>query len=238
MKLVFIGGGAHRVLAISRSTLALPEVLDAGEICLCDLNLARAEAMGRMLLKTPEQRRSGCRVTWTASLDEALPGASVVAVIMPATSAEFFDRAQGVSLRHGFISSDNVSPTGSLCAVSIAPVLLDLARRMERHCPDAWLINFVNPVAVISGMINNHTRIRALGVCAGFTNHLSDIPRLFGRDEEAPEIDVLVAGINHLSYIVKASWKDGDTRLLSQRAPITSRQRAMALTSLSRRSRI
>lgn len=210
MKLVFVGGGAHRVLAISRSTLALPGVLESGEICLCDLNFVRAEAMGRMLKQSPEFRASGCRITWTTSLDEALPGADVVAIIMPAAPKEFFLRARGRALHHGFISSDNVSPTGALCGVAVAPILMDLARRMERHCPEAWLLNFVNPVAVLSGMINNHTRIRCLGVCAGFTNHLWDIPRLFGRDEEASELHVETAGINHLSFILKGRWQNQD----------------------------
>ncbi|HEY9247901.1 MAG TPA: hypothetical protein VIO38_02170, partial [Rariglobus sp.] len=113
-------------------------------------------------------------------------------------------------LRHGFISSDNVSPTGAMCAVKIAPVILNIARTMERCCPRAWLVNFVNPVAVLSSMVNNHTGIRAMGVCAGFTNHLWDIPRLFGEDAQAGALEVETAGVNHLSFVTSGRWKDRD----------------------------
>ncbi|XHR31087.1 MAG: hypothetical protein ACFUZC_11115 [Chthoniobacteraceae bacterium] len=210
MKIVMIGGGAHRVLGILRSALAIPGVMDGGEVDLFDLNQARSEAMGRMLLKTPEQKRCGCKIKWSGTLEEALVGADVVGVIMPAMPPRAYFDSTEVCHRHGFISSDNISPTGALCAVRIAPVLMDIARKMESKCPDAWLINFVNPTAVMSGMINNHTRIRTLGVCQGFMNHLWDIPRLFGKDEIVDSMDIHAAGINHLSYIVKGNWNHQD----------------------------
>ena len=94
--------------------------------------------------------------------------------------------------------------------MKIAPVVMNVARMMEKHCPQAWLINFVNPVAVLSGMVNNHTKIRALGVCQGFTNHLWDISRLFGKDEQAQRLEVECAGINHLSYVMKGMWEGED----------------------------
>jgi alpha-galactosidase/6-phospho-beta-glucosidase family protein len=97
-----------------------------------------------------------------------------------------------------------------MCAVRIAPVLLGIARRMEAICPDAWLVNFVNPVAVISGMINNHTKIKSMGVCAGFVNHLWDISRIFGCDEEAKDLSVRTAGVNHLSFITHGTWQNRD----------------------------
>jgi alpha-galactosidase/6-phospho-beta-glucosidase family protein len=210
MKITIIGGGAHRVLGILRGALAVPHVLDAGKIYLYDLNGIRAEAMGRMLLKTPEQRRANCQIEWGDSLPAALEGADVVGMILPASSLRSFTGGHGTSYNHGFISSDNISPNGAMCGVKIAPVVMNVARAMEQYCPSAWLINFVNPVAVLSGMVNNHTRIRSLGVCAGFTNHLWDIPRLFGRDEEAETLKVEAAGINHLSYILGGTWNDRD----------------------------
>lgn len=210
MKITIIGGGAFRVLGIVRGALAIPAVLDGGEIYLYDLNVARAEAMGRMLLKTPEQQRAGCRIRWGDQLEEALSGADVVGMILPASRPKSFELGHGPSLERGFISSDNVSPNGAMCAVKIAPVVMKVARMMESLCPQAWLVNFVNPVAVLSGMVNNHTKIRALGVCGGFTNHLWDISRLFGRDEQAQRLEVECAGINHISYVLKGTWEGED----------------------------
>ena len=210
MKIVIVGAGSYRVLGIMRSTLAIPGVLDGGEINLFDLNPTRSETMGRLIMKSPELKRAGCRVTWGTSLPEALTGADAVGVILQANSARRYSLGEEASLRHGFISSDNVSPNGSFAGLNIAPVLLDLARQMEKYCPDAWLLNFVNPIAMLSAMINNHTRIKALGLCGGFTNHLWDISRIFGVDEEAKELQVETAGINHLSFIRKGTYKGRD----------------------------
>lgn len=195
------------MLGILRGAMAIPGVLDGGEIYLYDLDVSRAEAMGRMLLKTPEQKRAGCGIRWGDQLEEALTGAAGVGMILPASRAKSFESGFAPSLDRGFISSDNVSPNGAVSAVKIAPVMMNIARMMERCCPEAWLINFVNPVAVLSGMVNNHTTIRAMGVCGGFTNHLWDISRIFGRDEEARQLNVECAGINHLSYVVKGTWE-------------------------------
>lgn len=210
MKIVIIGAGSYRTLGILRSAMKIPGVLDAGEVNLYDLNTTRSETMGRMLLKTPEYRRAQPRITWGTSIEAALEGASAVGVILPALPPREVYYSAEVCARHGFISSDNVSPAGAFCAVSIAPVIMDIARKMERYCPDALFLDFVNPIAVLSGMINNHTRIRALGLCGGFTNHLWDISRLCGRDEQSNDIDVTTAGINHLSFITGGTWKGRD----------------------------
>ncbi|WPJ96748.1 hypothetical protein SH580_03390 [Coraliomargarita algicola] len=207
MKVCFFGGGALRLFGVIRAAMADVGVLDNGEVFLYDLDLTRAEAMGRMLLKTPERARANCQIRWGNSLDEALLGADMVGVILPASAPKSYMLGHHESFDRGFISSDNISPNGAVSAVKIAPVLMNLARRMEVQCPNAWLINFVNPIAVLSAMVNNHTKIRCLGVCAGFTNHLSDISRIFGEDQEAEDLVVDCAGVNHLSYIIDGQWQ-------------------------------
>jgi 6-phospho-beta-glucosidase len=81
---------------------------------------------------------------------------------------------------------------------------------MEVHCPQAWLVDFANPVPVVSAVVNNHTRIRALGVCGGYTNHQWDLTRLQGRDEQEEGYDVDVAGVNHGSLILRGTYKGED----------------------------
>ena len=210
MKATFVGGGAHRVLGILRAVLSQPGVLDGGEVYLHDLNVTRAEAVGRILKKTPEYQRNPMTVRWGDDLDEALEGADVVSVILMAGSNHSYFFSNSICLRHGFLGTDNISPSGSFLAIKGASILLDVARRMERLCPDAWLIDFANPVAVLSGMINRHTRIRCLGVCAGFTNHQWDLARIFGKDEWSTEFHVTAAGVNHLSFIMDGTRQGRD----------------------------
>lgn len=205
-----IGAGAHRTLGILRAAMHEPGVLDGGIIHLYDLNSRRAKAMQQMLHKTPEYLRARCDIRYEGTLESALEGADVVGVILPAGSAEAYALGHAPSIKHGFISSDNVSPSGAFCAMRIAPVLMDIAAKMKRICPQAWLVNFANPIAVLSSMVEHHFGIPTLGVCAGYTNHQWDIPRLFSKDEEATDLTVATAGVNHLSYILEGTWQGQD----------------------------
>ncbi len=194
--------------------MAEKALFNQGEICLYDLDRSRSETMGRLLMKTPEYGAIDCRITWPASLDRALEGADAVAVILAPGSALLNELQSSACDRHGFLPSDNVSPTGALLGVKASGLFLDLARKMERHCPQAWLLDFVNPIAVLSGMVNRHSKIRALGLCAGFANHMWDLSRILGRDAMRHDIEVDVAGVNHLSFIV--GGKIGGKDLLRQ----------------------
>jgi len=210
MKAVFVGGGAHRLLGIIRGAMADGKTFENGEVCLYDLNKHRAGAMGRMLMKTPEYAKLGCKITWGTSLERALDGADAVSVILMAGSRKSFMLGNQVHLKHGYLSSDNVSPNGAFLAIKGKPILFNIAKKMEKHCPNAWLFDFANPVAVLSAAINNHTQIKCLGVCSGFDNHQWDLTRLMGRDEQCHDYEVEAAGINHMAFILKGSLHGQD----------------------------
>ena len=210
MKTIFFGGGSHRFLAIARSALAEPGLFENGEIYLYDLDVSRAEAVGRMIMLSPEYAAAGCRVRWGKGLDEALDGADAVIVVLMAGGVVNHNLCRLVSNEHGFIGSDQLSPSGAMLALKGGPILMNLAKRMEQLCPNAWLVDFANPVAVLSAAVNNHTRIRCLGVCAGYTNHQWDLTRLlYGKDEAVIDYDIHCAGVNHMGFILPGSTHRG-----------------------------
>jgi alpha-galactosidase/6-phospho-beta-glucosidase family protein len=205
MNVVFVGGGSFRTLPIVRGILQNPKVIGGGEIRLVDFNLTRVETVGKLIMRTPEFAKAGCKVSWTDKLEEALPGADVVSISFPVGSYKTCKLSEQACARHGLFGSDQLSVSGAFRAVTGGTVVLDIARQMEKHCPKAWLFDYANPVAVYSGMVNNHTKIRALGICGGFTNHRWDLGRLiFGRDEYCGEFtDVACAGVNHCSILLR-----------------------------------
>jgi 6-phospho-beta-glucosidase len=180
VNVVFIGGGSFWTLPVVRGAMQDPGVFNAGEIRLVDFNLPRVETVARLIMRTPEFAKSGCRVTWTDKLEKALPGADVVSVSFPVGSYRVNTLSEQACARHGLFGNDQLSASGAFRAVTGGTVLLGIARLMEKHCSKAWLVDFANPVAIYSGMVNNHTRIRALGICAGFNNHRWDMTRPSG----------------------------------------------------------
>ena len=77
MNVVFVGGGSFRTLPIVRGVLRNPKVINGGEIRLVDFNLPRVETVAKLIMRTPEFAKAGCKVTWTDKLETALPGADV-----------------------------------------------------------------------------------------------------------------------------------------------------------------
>ena len=203
MKVVFVGGGSHRYLSVARSILAEPGLMENGEISVFDLAVDRAEAMRSMIAQCPEKRNVDCAVESPFELDAALEGADVVIVVLFAGNRRNFLLSQRICGQHGFIGSDQLSPSGAMLAMKGAPILLNIAKRMEELCPDAFLLDFANPVAVLSAAVNNHTKINCMGICAGYTNHMWDIARILGKDECCSDHAVNCAGVNHMSFILK-----------------------------------
>jgi 6-phospho-beta-glucosidase len=186
--------------------------MDGGEIRLVDFNLPRVETVGRLIMHTPEFAAAGCKIVWTNKLEDALPGADVVSISFPVGSHKVNALSDQTCARHGLFGSDQLSVSGAFRAVTGGTIVFDIARQMEKHCPKAWLFDYANPVAVYSGIVNNHTKIRALGICGGFTNHRWDLGRLiFGRDEYCGEFtDVACAGVNHCSILLRGKLHGRD----------------------------
>jgi len=210
MKVTFIGGGSLRLLPILRGIFSeVPDFFRGGEIRLMDRVIQRAEAVGKMVLACPEYPAVGCDVIWTDDLDASLAGTDVLYLTMGARRQPEIAQAAFLSSRYGYFSSDNLSVTGAFLSLRLGRTIFDIARRLEKLSPSALMLIFANPVAVYSHLVNTHTKIRALGICGGFANHRYDLTRLCGRDAFDPDWNVVAAGVNHLSFILRGE-KNGE----------------------------
>ena len=213
MVFTMIGGGAHRLLSTVRGALNEGAFREGGELRYYDLDSSRSRVMAEMIQKSPEFRKNPAPVTvkWDLTLEEALEGADVVSVTLLAGGAYAMNLSNELGWSYGFLGSDNVSYPGAFLALRGAPILMNIARTMERVAPNAILLDFANPVAVLSGMVNMFTKIRCYGICEGHNNHCVDLTRLLtGKDAFCPDYDVYVAGINHASFICKGSLHGED----------------------------
>lgn len=211
MKITFIGAGSHRYAPVARGLLARDD-LTVHEIALYDLDKSRAQIMAEFIKQTPEYKKTPCIVSWDHNLEEALEGSDLVNVVISVNDPLTMRLMCQASARYGFMGNDAgpLTPAGSVRGVKVCSIIFNIVRKMEKLCPDAWLLDFSNPVSVVSGLVNHHSKIKAYGICAGATNHLWDISRLFGKDEMADDTgnDIHTAGVNHFSFIAKESiWK-------------------------------
>jgi len=103
---------------------------------------------------------------------------------------------------------DTIGPGGVFYGLRHIPVLLDICHDMEDLCPDAWLINYTNPMAMICWAMNDYTRIKNVGLCHSVQGTAADLARYLGAPMD--EISYWVAGINHMAWFLKLKWRGRD----------------------------
>lgn len=213
MKIGFLGGGSLRLLPIIRSCMAdCPQNFCNGEIRLIDLKQERSEAVARLIAAAPEFAAvSNCKISCPETLDEGLKDLDVLYLTMSARKQPSETLALFNSVDYGYFSNDQLTINGAFLSMKIGFTILKIARKMEKLCPQALMLIFPNPVAVYSCMVNTYTKIRALGICGGFNNHRYDLTRLcFGKSECDYSWNVIAAGVNHLSFILRGDYKGED----------------------------
>ena len=211
MKITFLGGGSLRLLPRLRGIFQeTPEVLRDGEIRLADLRTDRAEAVARMTRACPEYKNVNCKVSVFSDVDAALEGTDVLYLTMAAVREPSDTQALFLGKEYDYISSDQLSINGAFLALRLGGLMMTLARKLEKLSPNALMLIFPNPVSVYSCMVNTYTKIRALGICGGFNNHRWDLSRMCGRDCFDPDWNVVAAGVNHCSFILRGDYKGED----------------------------
>jgi alpha-galactosidase len=140
---------------------------------------------------------------------EVLEGADYVIVSIRAGDWEPVMKNQEVSMKRGVESSPDAMGTGGVFGgLRQVQAILEICRDMEKLCPDAVLLNYCNPMAIICWAVNDYTKIKCVGLCPNPTNLAEGLAQYLG----APfnEITYWVAGINHFSWYLQLNWQGKD----------------------------
>jgi len=214
-----IGAGSTYTPEIIEGLVARSGRLGIGSIRLMDIDEAKLGIVGglaaRMIGRSPLGGRSTLgggvpptRVVLTRDLDEALEGADYVLAQVRVGRLAARIEDERIPLRHGLIGQETTGIGGFFKGLRTIPVVLDIARRMERLCPEAWLVNFSNPSGMVAQAVLGESRIRMVGLCNNAINMYREVARWLGTDRA--EIGYL--GLNHLSWITSIVL-DGRDRL-------------------------
>ncbi len=219
IQIAYIGGGSRGWAWTFMTDLAMESQL-AGTIRLYDIDkeAARAnEAIGNGL-KAREDVVGKWDYVVKDTMQEALSGADFVVIsILPKT---FDEMETDVHLpeRLGIYQSvgDTAGPGGMMRALRTIPMFVEFARAIETYCPDAWVINYTNPMSLcIKTLYHVFPKIKAFGCCHevfGTQKVLAGIAakQLGIESIDRREIQVNVLGINHFTWFDYASYKGVD----------------------------
>ncbi len=104
---------------------------------------------------------------------------------------------------------DTLGIGGIMRALRTIPVLEDFARDMEEVCPDALFLNYTNPMAMLSGYMQRYTGVNTLGLCHSVQTCSLDLFRELGMEDKLEGRKELIAGINHMAWLLEIKDKNG-----------------------------
>jgi alpha-galactosidase len=191
--------------------LSFPELAEGTTVALTDIDEERLRVAELAARKIADALGTNTRIEATRDRRQALDGADYVQTMMqvggyrPATVTDF-DVPKRFGLRQTI--GDTIGIGGILRGLRTIPVLLDICRDMEDLCPDALLLQYVNPMAINCWAVERATSIRTVGLCHSVQGTARDLAADVG--VPAAEIEYLCAGINHLAFYVQLTHRGRD----------------------------
>ncbi|HET6494343.1 MAG TPA: hypothetical protein VFH61_03140, partial [Thermoleophilia bacterium] len=204
MKIAIIGGGSGQWTPTIVRDLAVTERLEGCRIVLEDIAPDRLERTLPMARRILEQADTGCTVEATTDQRAALEGADFVILTIAVGGLDAMRHDLEIPARYGVYQSvgDTVGPGGIFRALRSVPVVVAIARDMEALCPDAWLLNYTNPMSTLCRAVTKATRIRTIGLCHELYGCLRLLRGILGL-ETNDRLAWRVAGINHLIFLTE-----------------------------------
>ena len=219
IKIAYIGGGSRGWAWTFMTDLALDDQL-SGEVRLYDIDPAAAEAnkvIGNHLMS-----REDAKGEWTfevyPTLESVLEGCDFVVIsILPGT----FDEMQSdvhLPERVGCWQSvgDTAGPGGIVRALRTIPMFVEIAQAIRRYAPDAWVINYTNPMSLcVKTLYYVYPQIKAFGCCHEVFGTQKTLKGIYEKTtgdtvQDWHDIMVNVVGINHFTWFTSASYKGTD----------------------------
>ena len=216
MKITFMGAGSTVFARNVIGDCMCSEVLRESVFALYDIDGQRLEE-SRTILEAMNKTMGGygkieCYLG-VENRKDALRGASFVVNAIqvglydPCTIIDF-EVPKKYGLRQTI--ADTLGIGGIMRALRTIPVMDDFAKDMEEVCPDALFLNYTNPMAMLSGYMQRYTGVNTVGLCHSVQSCSRDLLNQVGMEDKLEGRKELIAGINHMGWLLEIQDKDGN----------------------------
>jgi len=208
-KIAFLGAGSTVFAKNVLGDVMLTPALQEFELALFDIDPMRLQDSENMLNNLKRTTGSTCRVVAYRDRKEALRGAKYVVNAIqvggydPCTITDF-EVPKKYGLRQTI--ADTVGIGGIFRNLRTIPVMLDFARDIREVCPDAWFLNYTNPMAVLTNVMNTYGGVKTVGLCHSVQVCVPHLFKDLGLDDTG--VQAKIAGINHMAWLLEVT-KDG-----------------------------
>ncbi|MFE6598190.1 6-phospho-beta-glucosidase [Streptomyces albidoflavus] len=197
MKLTVVGGGSTYTPELIDGFARLRDTLPLTELVLVDPDAGRLRLVGGLARRIFARQGHPGTITTTGDLDAGVEGADAVLLQLRVGGQAARQRDESWPLECGCVGQETTGAGGLAKALRTVPVVLDIAERVRRTNPDAWIIDFTNPVGIVTRALLQAGH-KAVGLC----NVAIGFQRKFARllDVAPAEVHLGHVGLNHLSW--------------------------------------
>ncbi|KES05734.1 6-phospho-beta-glucosidase [Streptomyces toyocaensis] len=209
MKLTVVGGGSTYTPELIDGFARLRETLPLTELVLTDPATERLELIGALSRRILTRQGHPGTITTTTDLDAAVDGADAVLLQLRVGGQAARLQDETWPLECGCVGQETTGAGGLAKALRTVPVVLDIADRVRRASPDAWIIDFTNPVGIVTRALLQAGH-KALGLCNVAIGLQRKFAALLDTDPAALHLDHV--GLNHLTWetAVREGGPDGE----------------------------
>ncbi|MFJ3643297.1 6-phospho-beta-glucosidase [Streptomyces sp. NPDC090108] len=197
MKLTVVGGGSTYTPELVDGFARLRDTLPVEELVLVDPDAARLELVGGLARRIFARQGHPGRVVTTSDLDAGVEDADAVLLQLRVGGQAARERDETWPLECGCIGQETTGAGGLAKALRTVPVVLDIAERVRRANPRAWIVDFTNPVGIVTRALLQGG-YRAIGLCNVAIGLQRKFAALLGTP--AGEVHLDHVGLNHLTW--------------------------------------
>ncbi|MFD6167539.1 6-phospho-beta-glucosidase [Streptomyces coeruleorubidus] len=197
MKLTVVGGGSTYTPELVDGFARLRDTLPVEELVLMDPAQERLDLVGGLARRIFTRQGHPGRITTTTDLDRAVDGADAVLLQLRVGGQAAREQDETWPLECGCVGQETTGAGGLAKALRTVPVVLDIADRVRRTNPHAWIIDFTNPVGIVTRALLQAGH-KAVGLCNVAIGLQRKFAALLG--VEPPEVHLDHMGLNHLTW--------------------------------------
>ena len=232
MKIAVVGGGSTYTPELVSGLSRERDRIGVRELVLHDIDPERRQIIGGLAARMLERQGFAGRLEVTGELERALDGADFVLIQIRVGGQRARLSDETVPLACGCVGQETTGAGGLAKALRTVPIVLEIAEGVrELASPDAWIVDFTNPVGIVTRALLDAGH-RAVGLC----NVAIGFQRAFARHLGLDPADVVVdqVGLNHLTWIraVHAGGEDVLPKLLAEHGEAIAEQAALPLPLL------
>ncbi len=198
MKITIIGAGSSYTPEILEKLSEMKQEIPVTNITLMDINLEKLNIVSGFCKRYAAHLEVPVEIEQTTKLEEALPGADfvIVQIRVGGNAARIND--EKIPLSMGLVGQETTGAGGFMKALRTVPVMIEIAKAVEKYCPDAWIVNYTNPTGIIAEAVAKYTNAKIAALCAGGYNPQNWTAMGLDIDKNKVRYDMI--GLNHMNF--------------------------------------